>query len=228
LSVDSRQSICEAGRQVLLLLEKVIAWITGCAWTNVVFTSNAKPSVWLVFTDGLVATSLTLATLAFLIVIGGQLQLNEHDERVDRAVVESYFVCNSASFFVGWSWVVVLRDLAAVSGQLAMPKTTGLMAFLGFEDAATVERATTSAFWTALVGVTCFGPLLSVLVIWAKQRFLVAYGGVGLPSTRRFLLDLLVRGAEEEEGSDLTTQLGQRHRIQREQHREQVEKESLF
>ena len=38
--------------------------------------------------------------LGSLVALGGQLDLSAG---VDRSVVESYFACNSASFFVGWA-----------------------------------------------------------------------------------------------------------------------------
>jgi hypothetical protein len=51
------------------------------------------------------------------VLAGGRLTI-ESGATVERETVESYFIVNSASFFVGWAWVVALRDIAAVSNQV--------------------------------------------------------------------------------------------------------------
>ena len=42
-----------------ILVEKVISWLTGCAWTDVFFAAAAKPSLILALQDLAVALSLT-------------------------------------------------------------------------------------------------------------------------------------------------------------------------
>ena len=54
-----RHVVREAARQVLLLVEKVICWLAGCAWTDVFFVNQAKPSLFLALKDLAVAVALT-------------------------------------------------------------------------------------------------------------------------------------------------------------------------
>lgn len=156
-----RQALRAAGVQVLLLMEKVLAWLAGCSWTDVFFAAAAKPSVWLTFKDLLLAFGLTAIALVWIFLAGRTLQIHGN---VDRHTVESYFMVNSASFFVGWSWVVVLRDLSAVFGQSefrAQGAAGALAQVFGLETAATVRAAEEGAFLKALGGMIIFGPVLT-------------------------------------------------------------------
>jgi len=218
-----KHALRESGRQALLLLEKVISWLTGCAWTDVFFASNAKPSVFLALKDVAVAASLLLIAVAWLVILGGRMELSAG---VDRSEAESYFLCNSASFFVGWAWVVVLRDFAAVSGQLvisAPPDSFDVLGLVGLESRAQQRERSGAAFFGALGGIVIAGPVATVAVIWAKHRFLTAFTKAGQPSTKGLLLDLLVRGADEEEGNEMFTRLGRRTKEGRERVRQDAE-----
>ena len=137
----TRHAVREAGRQALLLIEKVLSWLTGCAWTNVFFASAAKPSLYLALKarrshpsptpspshprhhillsplpipqhapprsvpprqDLALAVGLMFVAISWLVILGGRMELAAG---LDRSEAESYFLCNSASFFVGWAWV---------------------------------------------------------------------------------------------------------------------------
>lgn len=194
-----------AGVQVCLLLEKVTAWMSGCAWTNVFFpsTSASYPTTWLTLKDTGVACAITLLVLAWMLLAGGQLSVEGAVERED---VESFFMVNAASFFVGWSWVVVLRDVAAVSGQVAISRPDSMVSSIahafGLESAEAVRRSETRAFLRALVGVLFFGPVLSVVVVYAKGVALRAYGRVGGRDVKEMLLALMTQAAARDaEGS---------------------------
>ena len=150
-----RRWVLAAGAQVLLVIEKVMSFVTAWAWTDVFFrhlSGGDRPSSWLVLRDTGVAISLSLAVVGWLVLIGGELHLNA---RLERSAVEMFFVANSASFFVGWSWVIVLRDMAAV------PLFESLVAAL------THQRV--DQYWDALVSVTVTGPLVSVVILYAKS-----------------------------------------------------------
>ena len=190
-----RRALRAAGVQVLLLGEKVLAWMAGCAWTTVFFPSTMPfPSVEQTLSALGVAILLTISALAALTLAGGTLEVEKTSEdTVERHVVESYFMVNSASFFVGWSWIVVLRDLLALSGQVAVSDTRmsalgRVASFFGLEREKDVRDAETMSFVRALAGVLLFGPVLSVLVVWAKGAALRAYGRAG---GRRVTLRLL-------------------------------------
>jgi len=221
----TRHAVREAGRQALLLIEKVLSWLTGCAWTNVFFASAAKPSLYLALKDLALAVGLMFVAISWLVILGGRMELAAG---LDRSEAESYFLCNSASFFVGWAWVVVLRDFAAISGQLALigpPDTFDVMSLMGLQSKAKLEERSFAAFVGALVGIVIAGPIASVVVIWAKHRFLRAYSRVGQPSTKGLLLDLLVRGADEEEGNEMFSKLGRRTKEGREKVRQEADED---
>lgn len=191
----ARRAMRAAGCQLLLLLEKVFAWMAGCAWTDVFFPSSMPfptPEQTLKATG--LAIALTLTALATLILAGGHVAA----DTVERGVIESYFWVNSMSFFVGWSWVIVLRDLLALSGQAAVPtsevQVMGRIAGLfGLESAEAVRDAEAQSFVRALAGVLLFGPVLSVLVVWGKGAALRAYGRTaGRPVTLRILALLTI------------------------------------
>jgi hypothetical protein len=84
-----------------------------------------------------------------------QLELDSVDEGVDRSQVESYFVAFSASFLVGWGWVIVFRDLAALSGDVSLP---------GPEDDA-VARS-----FLFMFGVVILGPMAVTLAVLIAKR----------------------------------------------------------
>ena len=97
-------------------------------------------------------------------------------------------------FFVGWSWVVVLRDLAAISGQAKLQPIRGdwyggFAHVLGLETVETVRAAEYSAFARSLLMIIVFGPLLTVLVIWAKHVALRVYGRAGGKNTKQKLMN---------------------------------------
>ena len=105
-------------------------------------------------------------------------------KRIDRSHVENHFVVYSASFFVGWSWVVLLRDLAAVSGQARIRPVSGdylggVAHLLGFDTVQNVRAAEYNAFARSLLGVIVFGPVLTVLTIYLKGVALRVYGRAG-------------------------------------------------
>ena len=84
-----------------------------------------------------------------------------------------------------------------------------------------------SAFLGTLGGVVLAGPLTTLLVIWTKHRLLRAYTRLGQHSSRALLLDLLVRGADEEEGHEMHTRLGRRAKEARERTRKEAEHDEI-
>eukprot|EP00966_Prymnesium_polylepis_P274729 6347274-Prymnesium_polylepis.1 len=116
---------------------------------------------------------------------------------------------NSASFFVGWSWVVVLRDVAAVNRFVELrPFERVRAAFFGMGSSETVRTAVGMAELYSLGFVVFFGPVLTVLLIWCKGVALRAYSKVGGGTTRERLVHLLTKAAEED--SELSTKFGRR------------------
>ena len=116
---------------------------------------------------------------------------------------------NSASFFVGWSWVVVLRDVAAVNRFVELrPLERVSAAFFGMGSTETVRTAVGMAELHSLGLVVLFGPVLTVVLIWCKGVALRAYSKVGGGTTKERLVHLLAKAAEED--SELSTKFGRR------------------
>lgn len=161
-----------AAIRVLLLCERVLSYVTAWAWTDVFFASASRPSLWGVLRDSGVALGLSVAVIAWLVLVGGALELQAGTD-IERSVVESYFVANSASFFVGFAWWKVVRDVAALSGRAAVIETAGV----GFSSssATEVEQYGQREFAGALASNFLFGPVLTVVVIWAKHAYLVHF-----------------------------------------------------
>ena len=74
LSEAQRHAACEAARQLLLLAEKVLSWLTGCAWTDVatsVFpTLSMVPSPLVLGANTACALALSALAVAWLVVTG--------------------------------------------------------------------------------------------------------------------------------------------------------------
>ena len=87
---------------------------------------------------------------------------------------------------------VTLRDLAAVSGQVTVTNTdsvvSGVAHFFGMETAEAVHEAETASFVRSVLFVLFLGPVLSVVVVWAKGVALRAYSRAGGRSVRPVLL----------------------------------------
>ena len=229
----------EAGRQMLLLLERVFTWLGGCAWASVFLAPTAMPSLTLALKDFANASGLLALVLVALVLLGGRtervvvgarLELEvELEVEIDRTQAESYFVAKAAAVFVGWAWVVVLQDLAAISDQLMIsaPSSLNVPGLSEHESTSKQPEISMSAFLGTLGGVVLAGPLTTLLVIWTKHRLLRAYTRLGQHSSRALLLDLLVRGADEEEGHEMHTRLGRRAKEARERTRKEAEHDEI-
>lgn len=183
-----------AATELILLCERVLSFVTAWAWTDVFFAWGAQPSGWLTVKDIGIAVTLTLVTILWLASVGGSLAVNAAFE---RSQIESFFVAHSASFFVGWSWWKVLRDLAAISGRAALPTSLASphdidrvrekLNNVGLNDEALyayVHEAESRELAGALLGNVLFGPVLTVIMIWAKHFLLprlVTQAGVDTP-----------------------------------------------
>ena len=225
----------EAGRQMLLLLERVFTWLGGCAWASVFLAPTAMPSLTLALKDLANASGLLALVLVALVLLGGRTERvvvgarMELEVEIDRTQAESYFVAKAAAVFVGWAWVVVLQDLAAISDQLMIsaPSFLNVPGLSEHESTSKQPEISMTTFLGTLGGVVLAGPLTTLLVIWTKHRLLRAYTRLGQHSSRALLLDLLVRGADEEEGHEMHTRLGRRAKEARERTRKEAEQDEI-
>ena len=103
-----------------LLLQALLGWIAGCAWTDVVGDvfppqrwdpdDDAHGSVVIVYNllGALLLTGLSVAYLLYNVDPDGV-----HDA-TSRADVERSFLTGALTFFVGWQWNVVHRNITSV------------------------------------------------------------------------------------------------------------------
>ena len=119
--------------QFLALMEGATAWVTGVAWTDaiVAFTSLGQyPTAAVTLQDvgvGSLLTAIAIGSLAFAgrqraSGGGGPHAMAGHalsgaiseEAKGSREAVELFFLTNALTFVVGWSWVVVARDLSTL------------------------------------------------------------------------------------------------------------------
>lgn len=150
--------------------------------------------------DGLFAVVLTLLAVVLICLLPGERLAQNRSGRIaigrggglhgiaapesTRMAIVKLYLTSSSTFFVGWSYVVFFRDMAAAWGQSAFALrhafSEDLLAFASHpfglyaeEDAqALVREADLTAFAGALGGVLFFGPVLSVAVLYAKHALI--------------------------------------------------------
>lgn len=150
------------------VLQNTLGFVAGCLACDVVtfiFTSlSAGPSIGVMASNVALTAVWTLAACAYL------LRQGEQHMSTDRDAVEAYFLVNSASFFVGWMWLVVMRDAVTMCGVV-------------LQWLASPFRA--SAFGTQLIAVLVAAPALS-LGTWRlrEKLFERALDGTRGPAAR--------------------------------------------
>ena len=97
------------------MLQDALGYLTGCAWTDLIceiFSSlNADPTLSVILTNIAVTTSITFVVVYWLAVSGES--LSAITDATNREDMERYFITNSMAYFVGWTWLVVTRNLFA-------------------------------------------------------------------------------------------------------------------
>ena len=95
------------------MLQDSFAFVTGCAWTDVVvmmFASlSANPSWPVVLKNFGIAGLIAAGAIAWFVVTGN----TSSGMGVEREAVERYFVTNSFAFFTGWILLVAHRNALA-------------------------------------------------------------------------------------------------------------------
>ena len=171
--------------QYLLLLEATFGWVTGCAWTDalVAYTPLGENTIerpWVAAEDLLVASAFTALGVLWLVSTGQAVGASAAVVHHAREHAEAAFATNALCFFVGWSWVVVLRDGTALV-FLALARH---VASLGETVSSRNETLAVQGFVAELgfvaEGCTAFllGPGLTVAALWAGMSSYV-------PSRRR-------------------------------------------
>ena len=99
--------------QILVLIESTLAWVAGVAWTEAVevMTTQADyPTASVVVWDSLLALGFAVSASLWFIVTGQKTTIDE-SRKTSREAVERYYLMYALSFIVGWSIIIVLRDI---------------------------------------------------------------------------------------------------------------------
>ena len=90
--------------------------MAGCAWTDVVInlfpTMGTHQDTFLTASvNALTASLLSIVAVFWLVFSGEDPNTTPWNEVLSRDDVEQYFISGAMAFFVGWAWVLVLRDV---------------------------------------------------------------------------------------------------------------------
>ena len=183
-SRNLRAMVCS----VCALLEGTFGWITGSAWTQAVSTLtflNAYPDLMITFWNVVASMFTSTFAVAWLVYVAEDPFQYDDDKKVHRSAVEKFFLTNAMSFFVGFSYISWMRDLATLAGQEL--KSWGVFA--------------------PITVVTLFGPVLTLLFLWAKNALITRFAKLGTkgPGTYPLTMQDSARGhpsAANEGGQD--------------------------
>lgn len=177
-------------KNYLLLIEDTLGWVVGCAWTDalVAYTPLGENTIerpWVAAEDVVAAPIFTALGVLWFVSTGQAAAppklAHQHSDHA-RAHAEAAFATSAFSFFVGWSWVVVLRaGTALVFDAVELLSAAGdfLVASLvaSLNDSETVsssnktlgEQAVLGFFLrgSSIVSVCLLGPGLTVAALWA-------------------------------------------------------------
>jgi hypothetical protein len=175
--------------QYLLLLEATFGWVTGCAWTDalVAYTPLGENTIerpWVAAEDVLVASAFTALGVLWLVSSGQAVGASAAVVHHARAHAEAAFATNALCFFVGWSWVVVLRDgtamvFLALARYVASLGDSARTAVVGSSRNETLaEEGLVAELGFVVEGCTAFllGPGLTVVALWAGMSSHVPLG----------------------------------------------------
>ena len=183
------------------LVQGTLGWVAGCAWSDfasALFPSmNAPPSFPVLIANTCVALSVSGLAILWLIVSGDDPTTVPWDEVLDREGVEQYFVTGAASFFVGWAWVLVIRDLFVPFGHAVGTVVDWML--IGVLQLSIPQSAI--FFTSEFLSVCIFVPLLTYGFFVTKHLTRRGYRrAVGLRSKRRWLMT--AKGSASLSGND--------------------------
>jgi hypothetical protein len=149
--------------QYMEIMEGTFGWVVGCAWTDAIVAytplrENTIERPAIAAADVAFASGFTLLGVGWLVLSGqrlsgGVLPRGGPAAEVARSQVEAAFTTNAFVFFVGWAWVVVLRDCTALVFACVSALTGG---------------AKLASFIAEACAAALIGPLLTWAVMWAQ------------------------------------------------------------
>jgi hypothetical protein len=94
------------------LMQATLGWVAGVAWTDValdMFPMLSQPPTLINLMMNIGASLvLTLLSVLYLVLTADNCRIVD---LTDRAQVEKHFLVGAMSFFAGWGWVLVIRDV---------------------------------------------------------------------------------------------------------------------
>lgn len=115
------------------------------------------PTVQVLLGDVAASLCFTLLAVLWLLYVAEDPFAYDDVKKLERSTVERFFITNALSFFVGWTYIVWMRDVVTLLGE-SIGKDGANWGFFG---------------QVALVAF--FGPVLTSLLIWGKMCFLRSY-----------------------------------------------------
>ena len=180
------------------LMQATLGWVAGCAWTDVaidVFPSLAGTPTIRVLMGNIGASMLmTAISIAYLVITGNA---GAAVDLQNRAQVEKQFLTGAMSFFSGWGWVLVIRDLFYPLGGTLQSLIDGALGQPADRRAG------------ELLSVLIFAPVLTALFFYTKHATITVYTR-SITVRRRLIWNHALR--ESAESSDLTDEVRERIR----------------
>ncbi len=155
------------------MIQNALSFVVGCAWSDIItllfLTLGQAPTPVVLLKNVGITVGLTLIVAYFIVVTGKKYELAD---AASREATELFLLINGAAFFVGWTWLVVIRDLHAQYSAflevttLSYVTTTlaGPLASMGMTAVEAID----------IFGVVTFAIVLTVVFFVASQCILGA------------------------------------------------------
>uniref|UniRef100_A0A7S3F1A7 Transmembrane protein n=1 Tax=Haptolina ericina TaxID=156174 RepID=A0A7S3F1A7_9EUKA len=146
------------------LMQATLGWVAGVAWTDValdMFPMLSQPPTLINLMMNIGASLvLTLLSVLYLVLTADNCRIVD---LTDRAQVEKHFLVGAMSFFAGWGWVLVIRDVF-------YPVGAGIQGFIDV-----LVGHAVSARVGQLISVLIFAPSLTICFFRIKHSVVAAY-----------------------------------------------------
>jgi len=168
------------------MIQDTLGYVAGCAFTDLigeVFDSlGYAPYPSVIAKNIAVTVGITVAVVYWMAATDADYSISDGTNREE---VERYFITNSAAFFVGWTWLTVIRNLFAPFSLLCEVAIVRIDEWSGW----TIDPLTGNIMFT-LVFLSFFTVWLFTVSSFIMRRLSSATGVA--PPPRRMARDFLV------------------------------------